>query len=44
LNLSHRDIEDLLAEYGIPVSHGDIWLWLIKIGSLDDCSNHMAMG
>lgn len=26
-NLSHRDIEDLLAERGVTVSHGSIRLW-----------------
>ena len=31
-NLSHRDIEDLLAERGIAVSHESIWLWCIKFG------------
>ena len=29
-NLSHRDIEDLLAERGITVSHESIRLWCIK--------------
>jgi putative transposase len=28
-NLSHRDIEDLLAERGITVSHESIRLWCI---------------
>ena len=32
-NLSHRDIEDLLAERGIIVSHGSIRLWCIKFGA-----------
>jgi putative transposase len=32
-NLSHRDIEDLLAERGITVSHKSIRLWCIKFGS-----------
>jgi len=32
-NLSHRDIEDLLAERGILVSHESIRLWCIKFGS-----------
>jgi putative transposase len=31
-NLSHRDIEDLLAEGGIAVSHESIRLWCIKFG------------
>jgi putative transposase len=31
-NLSHRDIEDLLAERGIDVSHESIRLWCIKFG------------
>ncbi len=31
-NLSHRDIEDLLAERGIAVSHESIRLWCIKFG------------
>ena len=33
-NLSHRDIEDLLAERGITVSRESIRLWCIKIGDL----------
>ncbi len=33
-SLSHRDIEDLLAERGITVSHESIWLWCIKFGAL----------
>ncbi|MEZ5573810.1 MAG: IS6 family transposase [Halioglobus sp.] len=33
-NLSHRDIEDLLAERGIVVSREAIRLWCIKFGSL----------
>jgi putative transposase len=32
--LSHRDIEDLLAERGITVSHESIRLWCIKFGAL----------
>jgi putative transposase len=32
-NLSHRDIEDLLAERGITVSHESIRLWCIKFGA-----------
>ena len=32
-NLSHRDIEDLLAERGITVSHESIRLWCNKFGS-----------
>lgn len=32
-NLSHRDIEDLLAERGISVSYETIRLWCIKFGS-----------
>jgi putative transposase len=31
-NLSHRDIEDLLAERGITVSYESIRLWCIKFG------------
>lgn len=33
-NLSHRDIEDLLAERGITVSREAIRLWCIKFGRL----------
>jgi putative transposase len=33
LNLSHRDIEDLLAQRGITVSHESIRLWCIKSGA-----------
>jgi putative transposase len=33
-NLSHRDIEDLLAERGITVSREAIRFWCIKFGSL----------
>ncbi len=32
-NLSHRDIEDLLAEKGIVVTHESIRLWCNKFGS-----------
>ena len=32
-NLSHRDIEDLLAERGITVSYETVRLWCIKFGS-----------
>ena len=32
-NLSHRDIEDLLAERGITVSREAIRLWCIKFGT-----------
>ena len=32
-NLSHRDIEDLLAERGVIVSYESIRLWCIKFGS-----------
>ena len=32
-NLSHRDIEDLLAERGIAVSYETIRLWCIKFGA-----------
>ncbi len=32
-NLSHRDIEDLLAERGITVSYESIRLWGIKFGA-----------
>ncbi len=31
-NLSHRDVEDLLAERGIRVTHESIRLWCIKFG------------
>lgn len=31
-NLSHRDIEDLLAERGISVSYESVRLWCIKFG------------
>ena len=34
LNLSHRDIEDLLAEPGITVSSEAIRLWCIKFGAI----------
>ena len=45
-NLSHRDIEDLLAERGINVSRESIRLWCIKFGAIiygrntvaDNCS------
>ena len=33
-NLSHRDIEDLLAERRISVSHESMRLWCIKCGSV----------
>ena len=33
-NLSHRDIEDLLAKRGIIVSHEAIRLWCIKFGAI----------
>lgn len=33
-NLSHRDIEDLLAERGITVSRESIGLWCIKFGAI----------
>jgi putative transposase len=33
-NLSHRDIEDLLAERGIIVSREAVRLWCIKFGAL----------
>ena len=33
-NLSHRDIEDLLAQRGITVSYESIRLWCIKFGAL----------
>ena len=32
-NLSHRDIEELLAERGITVSHESIRLWCIKFAT-----------
>ena len=31
-NLSHHDVEDLLAERGITVSYETIRLWCIKCG------------
>ena len=33
-NLSHRDVEDLLAERGINVSYESIRYWCIKFGSI----------
>jgi putative transposase len=33
-NMSHRDIEDLLAERGITVSYETIRLWCIKFGAV----------
>ena len=36
-NLSHRDIEDLLAERGITVSREAIRLWCIKFGTIYAC-------
>jgi putative transposase len=33
-NLSHRDVEDLLAERGITVSRESIRLWCIKFGAI----------
>ena len=33
-NLSHRDIEDLLAERGIEVSYESVRLWCNKFGPL----------
>jgi putative transposase len=33
-NLSHRDIEDLLAERGVTVSYETIRLWCIKFGAI----------
>jgi putative transposase len=33
-NMSHRDVEDLLAERGITVSYETIRLWCIKFGAL----------
>ena len=33
-NLSHRDIEDVLAERGITVSREAIRLWCIKFGAI----------
>ena len=33
-NLSHRDIEDILAERGIIVSREAIRLWCIKLGAI----------
>jgi len=31
-NLSHRDVEDLLAERGVEVSYESIRLWCMKFG------------
>lgn len=36
-NLSHRDIEDLLAERGITVTRESIRLWCIKFGAIYTC-------
>lgn len=33
-NISHRDIEDLLAELGIIVSREAVRLWCIKFGAI----------
>jgi putative transposase len=33
-NLSHQDIEDLLAERGITVSYESIRLWCTKFGTV----------
>jgi putative transposase len=33
-NISHRDIEDLLAERGVTVSRESIRLWCIKFGEI----------
>ena len=33
-NLSHRDIEDLVAERGITVTRESIRLWCIKFGAI----------
>ena len=41
-NLSHRDIEDLLAERGITVSYESIRYWCIKFGS--KYSRHQGFG
>ena len=46
-NLSHRDIEDLLAERGITVSREAIRLWCIKFGAIYTCllkRNHRGYG
>ena len=32
-NLSHRDVEDLLAERGVIVSYESIGYWCIKFGA-----------
>lgn len=40
-NLSHRDVEDLLAERGIVVSYEAIRLWCIKFGS--KCSRRLRL-
>ena len=32
-NLSHRDVEDLMAERGITVTYESIRLWCIKFGA-----------
>ncbi|MFT4520182.1 MAG: putative transposase [Halioglobus sp.] len=34
-NLSHRDIEDLLAQRGITVTRESIRLWVNKLGAID---------
>ena len=36
-NLSHRDIEDLLAERGIIVTRESIRFWCIKFGTIYTC-------
>ena len=46
-NLSHRDIEDLLAERGIIVTRESIRLWCIKFGAIYTCllkRNHRGYG
>ena len=46
-NLSHRDVEDLLAERGIVVSYEAIRLWCIKFGPKYSCKlrrNHSRFG
>src|SRR4051795_10923585 len=31
--LSYRDVEELLAERGLPVSYGTVQRWVLKFGS-----------
>ena len=41
-NLSHRDIEDLLAERGIIVTRESIRLWCIKFGAIYSKRMHVT--